>query len=284
MEHMESPLINDINNQNEEIISSTKYDYHYKDHSYDLICNQTKTKIIFKCKEKNISIINEKNKNNNIAQMDEQYFINISKMKCYSGEYSINDLEKIDDIFNYYKKKGNKNGYLDKIYSHINALISKNKLKIEIKDKLILSFEFSLNDEIIPIEFELNAKNIGKKEIMEYFQDDFNEHIKEIKKLKEMIDKLKEKKENKKLEEQNKKKGNNDNLENYNNMDNNKDKKFYENNHSFNINIFLINFLLSLSMKLLVNKAMIDINNENEYDDYYKKSKEYFFGGFFSYL
>ena len=76
-------------NEDEEIIKTEKIEYTYNEIIYDLILILTKTQILFKCREKNISIINKNNKNNNHILMNEQYFNKISNIKCYNGQFQL---------------------------------------------------------------------------------------------------------------------------------------------------------------------------------------------------
>ena len=164
---MDSPDIKDeLNNReiDENKLESIKFDYYHLDKIYDLILFRTKSYIIIKCKEKNISIIRREEKKG-YNEINANYFNNISIIKYYFGKYSFSDLKKIDTLFFIFNKKEIKDSgeIINQIYLHMKSLIDNKKLKIEIKNEImIITFEFNLNFEKIPIKLILQKKNIGK--------------------------------------------------------------------------------------------------------------------------
>ena len=149
---------------------------------------------------------------------------------------------------------------------------------------MILNFAFSLNIEQIPIKIKLNEKNIDKNDIVEFFCDDFNQQIEEIKKLRAKIKELtlinekcskcqnlqKEVEKLKRIIEEESKEDtkklqnkiqqlinynkNNNNIIDYNNDE----EKNFENNISLNMFIIFKFFSLKLSIKLIYYMFIMD--------------------------
>ena len=270
-------IVPEIDNKefDENKIESIKIDYNYLDKIYDLIFIRTKSFIIFKCKEKNISII-KREENEGYNEMNNDYFIKISNIKFYLGKYSFSDLKKIDNIFIYFNKKeiNNSDEIINKIYLHIKSLIDNKKLIIEINKKsMIFTFEFNLNYEKIPIKLILNEKNLGKKELIEFFSDDFNENIKQINNLKKENEELKKKiedlKQKKKKIKKNKKFILNNNENNLNEI-----KKNDLKNNEINIDekeslaMLFVHVFLDLLMKLLILREIMKDYKSSKYFEY----------------